>query len=383
MVVQFIMANISINLSSAKTDAIGLSNHTTNATYSTHPDALAFWKTFPPILICCGTVGNILSLVVLSRKSMRRSAMTSYLIILAVFDILALYTGLLRQWIVYYFDVDIRDYHVTVCKIHPVLVYFSLDMSAWLLVCMTVERTISVLRPHKVKVMFSSKTSYIILFATGVVLFAINGHFLYGNDMIATSTTNVTVLECTKQLKREYFVFLKDIFPWIDLAMFCALPLIFQVSGNILIITKLVSNIRSINKTLPNVELAQNRKRQFSSMTSMLLTLNFMFLICTLPISVYLVFEGIWDTRNVNYRSRTMDLVYATTSCLMYANNTFNFVFYCLCGNRFRLELKILFGGKVVRTRSLDRAFTISRSEFNSSNDKRSTEFTEFTPSAD
>ncbi|XP_041374061.1 lysophosphatidic acid receptor 6-like [Gigantopelta aegis] len=362
------MADVSGNLSSTLTDDAVLHDNANNTPHTTHPDALVFWKTIPPVLICCGTIGNILTLVVLTQKSMRRSPMTSYLIILAVFDILALHTGLLRQWVIYYFDVDIRDSHVSVCKIHPVLVYFSLDMSAWILVCMTVERTVSVLQPHKVKVLFSSKTSRALISIVGVVLFAINGHFLYGNDITETLVNNGTVSKCTNQLIKQYFFFLKDVFPWIDLTMFCVLPLIVQVTGNILIITKLVSKTRKMNKTLTNVQVAENRKRQFSSMTIMLLTLNFMFLICTLPISVYLVFEGIWDSNKVDYKSNTTDLVYATTSSLMYANNTFNFVFYCLCGRRFRTELRNLFERKTSRSSFLETSFTISRSELNSSN---------------
>ena len=85
------------------------------------------WKLVPPILIIFGSIGNTLSIVVLTRKSMRNSTTTLYLTFLAFSDILVLYTGLLRQWIFYVFEYDIRIVSEVGCKIHLCLVYTSLD----------------------------------------------------------------------------------------------------------------------------------------------------------------------------------------------------------------------------------------------------------------
>ena len=53
----------------------------------------------PPVLIMLGTLGNFLTILILSRRSMRRNATYIYLIVLAIADIIVLYMGLLRMWI--------------------------------------------------------------------------------------------------------------------------------------------------------------------------------------------------------------------------------------------------------------------------------------------
>ena len=57
----------------------------------------------------CGTVGNVLSGIVMTRRSLKKSS-TSYLIsILAVVDTLVLWVDLSRQWSMVVYNYDIRN----------------------------------------------------------------------------------------------------------------------------------------------------------------------------------------------------------------------------------------------------------------------------------
>ena len=83
----------------------------TDSEYETFPAYKAgifIWKTVPPILLVFGTCGNVLSIVVLTGKSIRKSTTGLYLIVLTFSDLAVLYTGLLRQWIIYLFEFDVR-----------------------------------------------------------------------------------------------------------------------------------------------------------------------------------------------------------------------------------------------------------------------------------
>ena len=82
--------------------------------------ALQMWRVYPPILLVVGSLGNSMSIAVLSRKGMRRSNAAVYLIVLSVVDLLVLYTGLLRQWIRYYFNTDVRHFGPVSCKVSQV-----------------------------------------------------------------------------------------------------------------------------------------------------------------------------------------------------------------------------------------------------------------------
>ena len=56
------------------------------------------WIYLAPLLFLLGSVGNVLSLIVLCHKNMRQTSTYVYLGALAVFDQLVLLSGLLRFW---------------------------------------------------------------------------------------------------------------------------------------------------------------------------------------------------------------------------------------------------------------------------------------------
>ena len=85
------------------------------------------------ILISVGTVGHLLSIaVVSSSRSFRTQSSSVFVIALSAAGILALLTGLLRYTIFGYnhFTMDIRHTSLTVCKIHVMLTYMSLQFIA-------------------------------------------------------------------------------------------------------------------------------------------------------------------------------------------------------------------------------------------------------------
>ena len=59
--------------------------------YSEYKAGIIIWKTVPPILITFGTCGNILSIVVLARKSNRKSTTAIFLIYFSHFPIFVYY----------------------------------------------------------------------------------------------------------------------------------------------------------------------------------------------------------------------------------------------------------------------------------------------------
>lgn len=77
-----------------------------------------------PILLVIGGIGNPLCIMILLRKKKPNSTII-YFCLLAVFDILVLYTGLLRQYIKEISKVDIRDFSGHICKIHVSFLLFS------------------------------------------------------------------------------------------------------------------------------------------------------------------------------------------------------------------------------------------------------------------
>ena len=318
--------------------------------YVEHKAAMMLWRVFSPGLIVLGTLGNIMSIVVLTRKSMRQSTVSQYLVVLAVTDILVLYTGLLRQWFRILLKTDIRHLHPVMCKLHVWMVYFSLDFSCWLLVAVTLERFVSVWFPHSVKRTCTKTTAAVIIAGIATLLLAVNSHFLYGLGDVTVHYDNSTVVQHCADLWAAYEEFNRKIWPWIDLCLFCLFPFLFLITGNIAIIIKVcISNRKrrrhDANIGLSNTQNIKVRSSKTSSMTVMLLTTNAVFLACTSPISIFLIGEVYWfDFVNMQPRDAAIyELAWAGVNVVMYTNNSINFLLYCISGSRFRESLRSLF----------------------------------------
>ena len=304
---------------------------------------LLIWQIGAIVLILCGAIGNSMSLLVLTRVSLIKLPITPYLITLSIMNTIALCFGLGRYWILYVFNVDIRDVHTSICKLHPWLLYWSLSLSAWMLVGMTIERVVSVYWPCKVRSIFTRRTSYAFIGTVAICLALTYCHFLFGLEMEKNTDGNITTPAC-KDIHGNYAIFLYNTFPWIDFCLFSLIPVIVQLSGNGMIICKLISSVSGLKKL--TVEDTKHRKTQVSSMTAILLTLNFVFLICTTPISIFLIWSGKQSTAGNPPDTETSRLLWVIFNILMYSNNSATFLSLCLSGRTFREQLRSMCVGK-------------------------------------
>ena len=69
--------------------------------------AVALMLIVPPIIILMGTIGNLLTLIIMiTDRNMRSMSTYFYLAVLAVADTVVLYLGLLTQWVSYNWQLD-------------------------------------------------------------------------------------------------------------------------------------------------------------------------------------------------------------------------------------------------------------------------------------
>ena len=141
------------NLENRTEDALGPSSSAV-ALESTAPYRAAetLWKVCPPVILLLGTFGNsmILAILRIMPQGAARGAMSLFFAALAVSDLVLLYTGLLRQWLIYTMTLELRNLHDVMCKLHLFAVYLSAMTSAWFLVAMTWQRVVSVMWPHRI-----------------------------------------------------------------------------------------------------------------------------------------------------------------------------------------------------------------------------------------
>ncbi|KAL8609116.1 hypothetical protein ACOMHN_046722 [Nucella lapillus] len=208
------------------------------------------WIVGGAVLLLLGSAGNALSLAVLTRPRMRRSNVSVYLMVVAVADLVSLYTGLLRHIIQTATGKDVRQHSAAMCKIHTTVVYFSLDLSAWLLAALSVERCISVKWPHRVKPHCTRMTSVGVITGLGLLLFAVNAHFFFlvGDLTVAVGNNQTRVVRCVP-LSEEGYNFVAIVWPWLDLSLYALLPLIVHIVCNSIIVRSVLRSIRKTGRT--------------------------------------------------------------------------------------------------------------------------------------
>ncbi|KAL4221234.1 hypothetical protein ACF0H5_019498 [Mactra antiquata] len=336
-----------------------------------------------------------------------------YLTALAISDLIVLYSGLLRWWLIHLLDIDIRLLREIGCKIDWYLIFASTELSSWLLVAVTCERIISTTWPHKVRVCCTQRTALVTIATMSLMIYGGSIHLLYGvginkfdihniknkslntkNDLdqstgslslrstvtIETSqadskngsqNTSDGKVYCSGSVAhpdyRDFFIF---IYPWVDLFLYFAIPAIILAGGEVLIIKRLMESHR-MRKNMSKVQTTTTTKYsdKSSSIAIMLLTVNAVFIICTTPVCIYLVGMPYWVDPAVGF-TVTQEILWTVINLLMYLNHTINFILYFLSGARFRRNVKNFFSRRetdlsfVLRDMSEDRMGMSRRRHF-------------------
>ena len=300
------------------------------------------WKVIPPIIIVWGTIGKILTFLVLIRQR-KLSSTAMFLLVLALSDLLTLYLGPLRNWIKFTWEIDVRYLSESGCKAQLYLTYCSMQISSWMLVAVTLERTLSVIRPHKVRLCCTSTRAALII--VGIIV------FILGFSMVVPITNTLYGLNNQKcsPSSLEYRQFRDNIFVWMDLAMTYAVPCALLLIGNIIIVVQLYRS-RSKQRKMSS---SKTGRRSTQSVSVLMICLCVIFLLTMTPLHVFLiispsrmdyVFElyktdpfAAWDY----YQS--LLFVQAIVTFVGYTNSAFNFILYVFSGTKFRAELMALF----------------------------------------
>lgn len=305
-----------------------------------------------PVFILTGTIGNILTIAVLVQHKNRFSRSAVFLTSLAVSDLVALWTGLLRQWVLYTFNFDVRHTYLAVCKLHIFVVYLSSQSSSWFMVALTIERCISVMVPHRVKHLCRYQVTVISCLLIIIFLVIVNSHWFWTLQLLEGKICSFNAL------------FYHDLWYIVDFFVFSMFPVVVLIFGNICIIMRMRKSRNQINPISASLETrhhSQSSDRlgvvpavksrtsaKCSQMTILLITLSVFFVVCNLPFSIL--------TTAIHAGKLSLDdgvhnTLWLVINLLVYLNNTLNFVLYFLSGSRFRNDVKQLFCGPRVPSR--------------------------------
>ena len=218
-----------------------------------------------------------------------------YMGILAIADTSVLLLGLSVMW-VYLVN---RKWSILLqstyaCKLLSCLFYTVSDTSVWIVCMMSADRCIAVTRPLHASSICTVRRARISVIVLVICMLMINIHFLFTHYL---SQDN----DC---ISDEYYnTFHRQVWPWIDAAVYSAIPFIFLLTINSIIVHSLYRARRS-NSHLRIYQSQRSRnKNQLSTsmsrkLTTMLLAVTVFFLLTSFPMVCLQIYINFYPEHN-------------------------------------------------------------------------------------
>ncbi|XP_064646812.1 FMRFamide peptide receptor frpr-18-like [Lineus longissimus] len=292
------------------------------------------WLAVAPIIIFLGTVGNILTFVVLRRPSLRSSTTCFFLRALAMTDLLTLDIAAASIMVTRAISSNmvLSDFQ---CRVQFVVIPITTDTSCWILVAVTAERFIAVWKPLHARQICTVKKARAVVAGIVMVLLAINLPMVFFLHLDSNGM-------CRPYDKHSYFA--EEVFPWVDLTIFSFAPFTLISTLNIAICAMIylrtqTSLFRHQSVSADHKNNSLTKDASFSSVTRMLVVVDIAFLVTTSPTVLFNLWIPDWVSSKDPSLMSLLSLGRAACNLIMFMNNMLNFYLYILTGSKFRMEL--------------------------------------------
>ena len=321
------------------------------------------------VITLLGCIGNILSFLIWT-KGKRCSGCQGaiYLRCLALSDTLVLCVPAMELTIALLEPtIVLRNLNPVFCKLVPISPYFCVQLSAWIVVSLTVEQTIAVCSPLKSMATSSKWRQYgIVIFVTLVSLldnipilvgfyWGIEEHVSSSPSANSSNFSNFPILDvnlsepvkelgdeltdveqqytCIESFSSPEHVYI------VQLGIIAILPIVTLTVCNIIIITKLFHRDKKLTR-LASRKTGQRGSSLLAAMTARTVAISIVQCVTAIPIvsmDIFFLFQ--------TPETLTM-MIYDICNTVYYVNNAINVIFYCLLGRSFRQDLIDMFSRK-------------------------------------
>lgn len=282
-----------------------------------------FTYVFQGLLIVVGLIGNLFSILVWTKgRQCSTIPFSTYFILLAFSDVVTLINSDLLYLIQDFMGVEIILRNIELCIFYYFFMYSAPSLSIWLVVCITIERVLTLSFPFTFPPSDARNRAKIAFIIIVLLLVGINSHAFvlemkhYGYESFCFP---------------RYFQFYKVMHEISVFWTLCAVPFLIVIACNILILLKFYTRRRN---SLTNH--TRDRVATFTSLciaSGMLQTLSIFPTILEYLVNLqYLDNKTFPDWKTMLYISRNT----------LYLNNCCNCLVYCFSSFMFRSDLKII-----------------------------------------
>ena len=297
------------------------------------------------VIIPIGLITNFLSVLVFITSCMRYSSTGHYLLALSCADFTVMVWELLTwlnttKGLDHRLNIDFYDRYNVFCKGLSWLRYASRLVSAWLVVAITAERCVAIVRPFDVSRLSTPKRAKIVIASIVLMSIAISSYPLY---TVAILTENEPGSSSFYTMCFVDLVLLYDVMTWIVLRVGdLILPSVLICALTSAIAIKLCSRPSARLRVDANIGdgaviMRGTREKRINTML-LCIALTFVFIRLPRAVCYYLYYHR--DSPLLDsWNQRQLHAAYLLTLPLYTVNYAINFFLYSLLGTAFRMEL--------------------------------------------
>lgn len=289
--------------------------------------------------IVVGLLGNVTSLLVWTwGKRCQSVPVKSYFRFLSICDVLILTCPAVGK-VIELWDKDILNRSNLICKGLGFSVWAFAQVSASMLVALTIERTVSMCFPMRSRSFsaFANKRSKFIFVVIVSVVLALNIVTLFAfsvenititNDDGGNLTHSFNATNLTFCVVKESLIFVFELKYFADVTLTVIIPIVTILTCNL---TILVILYRQNNQWAAD----KYRERQFRRLSILVVIYGFTYIVTMMP----LTFALSCHLKFLDCRGGFFHVFYPIASCLTYINNALNCYMYCFLSDDFRKDL--------------------------------------------
>ncbi|GFO20817.1 chemosensory receptor a [Plakobranchus ocellatus] len=301
-----------------------------------------------PVLVVFGTVGNVLSIIVLCVEK-KKDSTNSSLTALAVSDTGYILTTFARQTscIISKFDPTLGRNFTTLMYGQMIVVNICFSrVTSVITAIISTERCLAVTFPLKVREIVTRPRMILALVLAFVVTFGLIGPVFFMGEVYWTTNPRTNTSYVTYQMTEWYLNDKEALDAYRDIflnAVLRFLPAVLVIFNTVVIITRVKRASSWRGDTASQAGKARSAREK--KLTNMLLVLCGVYIFCTLPGIVFQCFTFATDEFSVFGRYRhTYKMTTAISLLTQFINSSINFVIYMAMNERFAKTYVELFG---------------------------------------
>ena len=273
-------------------------------------------------VIAIGLIGNLLSIIVFTRKTFRNNSISTYCIALAISECLSLIQFIN---IVYYFKYSayLMDLNDTFCSIENYAVILVSAIPSFIMIAFSVDKLIS-MRTKSIAMLKKKWFQWSVVAA--IVLFHI-GLYIY-----------VPILIKRIEIFPGYFICSTTTISFFNIHMIliifetCLIPFLILMITTVITIRQLFKSSNSIER---NGKLTKERKSRDRKYAISSVALNINHIVLKLPLTIFYILVAFYSYYDVYFLN--------VASLLFFLNTSIGFFIHIVTNSLFRREFLVLF----------------------------------------